>query len=299
MLTEQYKIEVPEKSFSLSQINPSSTLGLTKIEAIEKMVGNVLDLRPLQDKLYANSRNAVLIIFQAMDAAGKDSTINHVMSGINPQGCFVKSFKHPNDLELSHDYLWRSTRDLPERGMIGIFNRSYYEEVLVARVHPQIVLKQNLPGINSEKDIKASFWKERYQQINNYEKRLTTNGIKVIKIFLHLSKNEQAKRFLKRIKRQDKNWKFSESDMLERAYWDDYQSAYEVCIKETANKTNPWYVVPADHKWYTRAVVSQIIADEISSLNPKYPTIDEKALSRLNQSCEQLESELSLENKNQ
>jgi PPK2 family polyphosphate:nucleotide phosphotransferase len=232
-----------------------------------------------------------------MDAAGKDSTINHVMSGVNPQGCSVKSFKHPSPLELNHDYLWRSTRDLPERGMIGIFNRSYYEEVLVAKVHPEIVLNQNLPDINAVTDISPSFWDERYSQIRNYEQRLHTNGIKVVKFFLHLSKNEQAKRFLKRIKKEDKNWKFSEADMKERAYWDDYQNAYERCIQETSNKHAPWYVIPADHKWFMRAAVSQIIVDEITSLSPKYPQIDNETKSRLAKAREQLELELGLTTK--
>lgn len=298
MDTRKYQIDSTSKKFSLASIDPNSSEGLTKVGAIENMVGNILDLRILQDKLYASGRNAVLIIFQAMDAAGKDSTINHVMSGINPQGCFVKSFKHPNSLELNHDYLWRSTRDLPERGMIGIFNRSYYEEVLIAKVHPEIVLHQKLPNIIAINDITPAFWEERYAQIRNYEKRLHTNGIKVIKFFLHISKEEQAKRFLKRIKREDKNWKFSDADMKERAFWGDYQSAYEQCIKQTASDQAPWNVIPSNHKWFARALVSQIIVDEINALSPQYPNLNEESQSRLKHTQEQLERELGLTNKN-
>ena len=217
MNTDYFRITKGNK-FSIESTATDFTGDLTKVMYIETLVGNTLDLHTLQDKLYAHGRYAVLIIFQAMDAAGKDSTINHVLSGINPQGCFVKSFKHPRALELNHDYLWRSTRDLPERGMIGIFNRSYYEEVLVTKVHPEIVLNQMLPGVNKVSDISDEFWNERYAQIRNYEQRLHTNGIKVIKFFLHLSKKEQAKRFLKRINREDKNWKISDSDMKERGY---------------------------------------------------------------------------------
>jgi len=217
MNTDYFRITKGNK-FSIESTATDFTGDLTKVMYIETLVGNTLDLHTLQDKLYAHGRYAVLIIFQAMDAAGKDSTINHVLSGINPQGCIVKSFKHPSALELNHDYLWRSTRDLPERGMIGIFNRSYYEEVLVTKVHPEIVLNQMLPGVNKVSDISDEFWNERYAQIRNYEQRLHTNGIKVIKFFLHLSKKEQAKRFLKRINREDKNWKISDSDMKERGY---------------------------------------------------------------------------------
>jgi PPK2 family polyphosphate:nucleotide phosphotransferase len=293
MDTKQYRI-INKKSnpFLLSGIDPGDTGKLTKLEAIEQTVGNTLDLRPLQDRLYAHDRYSVLIIFQAMDAAGKDSTINNVLSGINPQGCYVKSFKHPSDKELSQDYLWRSTVELPPRGMIGVFNRSYYEEVLIARVHPEIVLKQNLPGIEKTEAISEAFWEERYRQINAYEQRLRSNGVIVIKFFLHLSKKEQAKRFLKRIRREDKNWKFSPYDMQERAFWDDYQSAYERCIQRTATVAAPWYVVPADHKWYTRAVVSTVIAETIQKLNPTYPSLDEVMIDQLAVARKQLENEL-------
>lgn len=249
--------------------------------ALERTVGNTLDLRPLQERLFAEGRQAVLVIFQAMDAAGKDSAINHVFSGINPQGCQVHSFKHPTTKELNHDYLWRCSQALPEKGMIGVFNRSYYEEVLVAKVHPELVLHQKLPNVHSVQDVNEQFWEQRYQQIRSYERRLTMNGITIIKFFLHLSKKEQTKRFLKRVKRPDKNWKFSSSDMKERAYWDDYQQAYQDCIQATSSEQAPWYIIPADHKWFARAAISQVLVDRIAQLNPSFPELDKDALSAL------------------
>jgi PPK2 family polyphosphate:nucleotide phosphotransferase len=226
------------------------------------------ELSKLQDLLYAHNRYALLIIFQAMDAAGKDSAIQHVMSGVNPQGCQVFSFKHPSAEELEHDFLWRTTRCLPERGRIGIFNRSYYEEVLVVRVHPEILLGEALP---EELVDKKTIWKERYRSIVELEDHLDRNGTRIIKFFLHVSKNEQRKRFLKRLDDPRKNWKFSAADMAERALWKDYMKAYEDCLEGTSTRHSPWYVVPADDKKNARLIVSQIILETLENLKMSYP----------------------------
>jgi PPK2 family polyphosphate:nucleotide phosphotransferase len=224
-----------------------------------------------QELLYASDRHAVLLIFQAMDAAGKDGAIRHVMSGVNPQGCQVFSFKHPSATELKHDFLWRTTRDLPERGRIGIFNRSYYEEVLIARVHPEILRSEGLP--ESEAD-KKSIWKDRYRSIVDLERHLDRNGTRIVKFFLHLSKEEQRKRFLDRIDKPQKNWKFSLADVEERKFWKDYMKAYEKCLGATSTKHAPWYVVPADDKLNARLIVSRIVVDAIRALKLSYPQTD-------------------------
>jgi len=230
-------------------------------------------LADLQDVLYAHDKWAVLLIFQAMDAAGKDGAIKHVMSGINPQGCRVTSFKSPSSEELDHDFLWRCMKHLPERGMIGIFNRSYYEEVLVVRVHEEFLKSQKLP----KELITDEIWNERFQDIRNFEKYLNRNGVIVCKFFLHVSADEQKKRFLERINNPDKNWKFSASDAKERKYWDQYMKAYEEMIKETATKKSPWYVVPADNKPFCRIVVASAIINALAELNLEYPNVsDEK-----------------------
>ena len=226
-------------------------------------------LAEFQDKLYAQDRWSLLLIFQAMDAAGKDGTIKHVMSGVNPQGVQVYSFKAPSPEELDHDYLWRCMRGLPERGRIGIFNRSYYEEVLVARVHPEILERQKLPPQLVTKHI----WDERYEDIRNFERYLARNGVVIRKFFLHVSKGEQKRRFLARLDEPEKNWKFSASDVAERGYWKDYQRAYEDAIRETATEEAPWYVVPADHKWFTRLVVAAAIVDALAGLGLHYPKV--------------------------
>ena len=228
---------------------------------------HVEQLSERQTLLYANNRYSLLLIFQAMDAAGKDGTIKHVMSGVNPQGCQVFSFKHPSALELDHDFLWRTTRCLPERGNIGIFNRSYYEEVLVARVHPEIIAAQKLPDVKPN----AKFWEDRFTSINDLEKHLHRNGTRIIKFFLHLSKEEQRQRFLARIDNADKNWKFTQSDIAERAFWKDYMAAYEECLSATSTRRAPWYVVPADDKENARLIVSQIIVDTLDELKLSYP----------------------------
>ncbi len=228
---------------------------------------HVKELSAQQELLYASNRYAILLIFQAMDAAGKDGAIAHVMSGVNPQGCQVFSFKHPSAAELQHDFLWRTTRDLPERGRIGIFNRSYYEEVLIARVHPQILRGEGLPGKLHEKTI----WHDRYRSILNLERHLDRNGTRIIKFFLHISKEEQRKRFIDRIDRPEKNWKFSLADVEERGFWNAYMQAYEKALSATSTKHAPWYVVPADDKRNTRLIVSRIVLDTLDALELSYP----------------------------
>jgi PPK2 family polyphosphate:nucleotide phosphotransferase len=261
--------------FRLDHIDPGETMGFgseDKPRAKEALATGVEALAELQDRLYAQDRWAVLLVFQAMDAAGKDGTIKHVMSGINPQGCEVFSFKAPSDEELDHDYLWRSMKSLPQRGRIGIFNRSYYEEVLVVRVHDELLARQKLPPELVTKDI----WKKRYKDIRNFEKYLTRNGIVIRKFFLHVSKKEQKKRFLERLEDPEKNWKFSVSDIKERAFWSDYMTAYEDAIRQTASKDAPWYVVPADNKWFTRVVVAAAVVDTLGSLGLSYPKVDKE-----------------------
>ncbi len=242
------------------------------------MAEHVAQLSALQQLQYASNNNALLIIFQAMDAAGKDGAIKHVMSGVNPQGCQVFSFKHPSAMELEHDFLWRTTRDLPERGRIGIFNRSYYEEVLVARVHPEILRNEGFPGTPPDE---KTVWRDRYRSIVDLESHLTRNGTRIIKFFLHLSKEEQRLRFLARIDEPDKNWKVSLSDITEREFWNEYMKAYEACISATSTREAPWYVVPADHKESARLIVSSIILDTLSTLKMTYPKSDAKRRTEL------------------
>jgi PPK2 family polyphosphate:nucleotide phosphotransferase len=262
----------PNTKINLKDYAPDYTDGLTdKIEAQAQLQEGVQKLAKYQDILYAQDTYALLIVLQAMDAAGKDSTIKHVMSGVNPQGCQVFSFKAPSHEELDHDYLWRSTKALPERGRIGIFNRSYYEEVLVVRVHPELLAKQQLPTEAYHNNI----WKHRFEEINDFEKYLVRNGIHILKFFLNVSKNEQKKRFLDRINQPEKNWKFSIADAQERKHWDEYMAAYQDMFSHTSTEWAPWYIIPADRKWFTRLVVSEIIVDKLKSLNLKYPTVSE------------------------
>ena len=261
------------KNFRLKDYDPADTLTFDKRDkerAKEAFAHGVQALSTLQDKLYAQDQWAVLLIFQAMDAAGKDGVIKHVMSGINPQGCQVHSFKAPTSEELDHDYLWRCSKRVPERGRIGIFNRSYYEETLVVRVHPEILHKQKIPRELLGKDI----WDQRFDDIRAFERYLTRNGVLVRKFFLNVSKDEQKKRFLERIDMPEKNWKFSSADSHERKFWKDYQRAYEEIIRHTATKESPWYVVPADNKWFTRVVVAAAVIDALDSLDLKYPAVD-------------------------
>jgi len=243
----------------------------SKEEYRDALVEDVRELSAIQELLYAHDRYSLLVIFQAMDGAGKDSAIKHVMSGVNPQGCRVSSFKHPSAEELDHDFLWRSTRWLPERGQIGIFNRSYYEEVLIVRVHPEILRSQALPDeLLDEKTV----WDQRYRSIVDFESHLHRNGTRVVKIFLHLSKDEQRRRFLKRIDEADKNWKFNVDDMTERKYWKQYMNAYEACMSATSTKESPWYVVPADDKKDAQLIVSRILLDTLGKLKLRYPELN-------------------------
>ena len=268
------------RAFRLKDVDPADTGELRstdKARAKKILEAGIGALAALQDLLYAQDQWAVLLVFQALDAAGKDGAIKHVMSGINPQGCQVFSFKAPSAEELDHDFLWRCARSLPERGRIGIFNRSYYEEVLVVRVHPELLARQKLPESCRGDDV----WKQRYRSIRGFERHLAHNGFAVRKFFLHVSKDEQRRRFLARLDEPGKRWKFSPTDLAEREHWDDYMEAYETTIRRTATKRAPWYVVPADAKWYTRLVVAAAIVDALGSLDLRYPEIDRSRLAEL------------------
>ena len=261
------------KDFDTRDTGPYKDKG----EAAEDLRRDVERLAELQDVLYAQNTYAILLVFQAMDAAGKDSVIEHVMSGINPQGCQVYSFKSPSPEELDHDYLWRCMKSLPERGRIGIFNRSYYEEVLVVRVHPEYLKGQSLPP----SALKDSIWDKRFEDINNTEKFLVRNGTIILKFFLHVSKEEQKDRFLERIETPEKNWKFSMADVKERGHWDEYMKAYEEMLEHTGTEWAPWYVIPADRKWFTRALVARIIIETLEGLDLQYPALSEKQKAEL------------------
>ena len=276
-LVKPYRVK-DGKDFRLKDYDPAQTGGVdSKDEAKQLLESGVARLADLQDMLYAQGSWALLLIFQAVDAAGKDGAIKHVMSGVNPQGCQVYSFKAPSAEELDHDYLWRTMKCLPERGRIGIFNRSYYEEVLVVRVHSELLKAQHIPQSVVTKDI----WKERFEDIRSFERYLTRNGIVILKFFLNLSKKEQKKRFLARLDHPEKNWKFSAADIHERSFWDDYMDAYEEMIQETATKEAPWYVVPADNKWFTRVVVALAVIETLASLDLAYPEVDQSKLKEL------------------
>ncbi len=270
-MLKKYRVE-NGKHFRLKDFDPADTHGLdseAKDEAKRLLADGAQKLSELQDVLAAQDLWGMLVIFQAMDAAGKDGTIKHVMSGVNPQGVEVTSFKVPTQEEQSHGYLWRASQHAPARGRIGIFNRSYYEEVLVVRVHPEVLANEKLPKKLVTKDI----WEERYKDINSFERYVTHNGIVVVKIFLNVSKKEQKRRFMERLDTPEKNWKFSAADVKERQCWDDYQRAYEEAIQNTASEYAPWYVVPADHKWFTRLVVSHVLVDELKAMKLEYPKL--------------------------
>lgn len=271
----------PGKKHLVSDFDSSSTDDLTKQDAKDQLAKDIETLAELQAMLYAQDRYSILVIFQAMDAAGKDGTIKHVMSGINPQGCQVYSFKQPSAEELDHDYLWRINRSLPERGRIGIFNRSHYEDVLIAKVHPEIVLSAKLPDIKAVGDITPNFWKRRYRQINDFERYLTENGTVVLKFFLNVSKEEQKKRFMERLSDPAKNWKFSSADIKERQFWDEYMEAYADVLTETSTEVAPWYVIPADNKWFMRYAVGRIICERMKELNLHYPQLSKEELEKL------------------
>ena len=269
-LAKSYRID-NGKHFRLKDFNPADTGHWKSIdEAKEHVQKDIERMRKLQDMLYAQDCWSLLLIFQALDAAGKDGTINHVMSGVNPEGVQVYSFKQPSSIEMQHDFLWRTTRDLPERGHIGIFNRSYYEEVLIVRVHPKLLEAEKLPPSLVTKNI----WDERFEDIRSFERHLARNGTVIRKFFLHLTKKEQKQRFMARLDEPEKNWKFSADDVHERAYWDDYQNAFEDMIRNTATKHAPWYVIPADNKWFTHLAVAAVIVETLEELNLAYPKVD-------------------------
>jgi PPK2 family polyphosphate:nucleotide phosphotransferase len=285
-LTKPYRIE-HGKNFRLKDFDPADTGKLrSKEQIVELLEKGISRMQELQNKLYAQDSWALLLIFQAMDAAGKDGAIKHVMSGINPQGCQVYSFKVPSSEELNHDYLWRTMQRLPERGRIGIFNRSYYEEVLVVRVHPEALTKERIPPSLLGKDL----WLQRFEDVHAFERYLSRNGIVIRKFFLNLSKKEQRNRFLDRLDDPHKNWKFSSSDLHERRYWDDYMNAYEEMIRKTASKHAPWYVIPADNKWFTRLVVAGAIVETLEGLNLSYPKLDAATRKQLQVARAELEA---------
>ncbi|MBO0715811.1 MAG: polyphosphate kinase 2 family protein [Rhizobiales bacterium] len=287
-IVKHCRIDKPGK-FKLADFDPADTFGLaTDIEQVRAILADgVARLEDMQERLYAHGRWAVLIVLQGMDAAGKDGVIKHVMAGINPQGCLVHAYKTPSAEELAHNFLWRIDKYLPERGRIGIFNRSHYEEVLVVRVHPDLLERQKLPSSMTKKNI----WKHRFQEIRAFERHLTRNGTLVLKFHLHISKKEQRKRFLARLDEPEKRWKFSASDIAERAYWDDYMAAYEDMIRETSTDYAPWYVIPADHKHVAWVIVSAAIVEAIEALKPSFPKIGGEALKDLKKAEQALRAE--------
>jgi PPK2 family polyphosphate:nucleotide phosphotransferase len=281
-------IAEPGTKIRLKDFDPDFTGDFQgKVEGEAKLRSNIEQLSELQRVLYANGKHALLLIFQAMDAAGKDSAIRHVLSGVNPQGVDVRSFKAPSAEERNHDYLWRCVKALPERGRIGVFNRSYYEEVLIVRVHPELLESEPLPA----EVVTDKIWKQRYEDIENFERYLTRNGIHVLKFFLYVSKEEQRRRFLARITNSDKNWKFSSVDVRERQYWDEYMEAYEQMINHTSTVVAPWYIVPADHKWFSHVVIADIIVKKLNSLHLEYPVLDDEHMRDLTKAKELLEPE--------
>ena len=284
-VSKPYRVD-SGKGFRLKDFDPGSTAHFRSKEHAEELLEqSIQEMAELQDKLYAQDRWGVLLIFQAMDAAGKDGAIKHVMSGVNPQGCQVYAFKAPSSEDLNHDFLWRTTKCLPERGHIGIFNRSYYEEVLVVRVHPEILANERVP----EELLGHDLWRDRYEDIRNFEQYLSRNGIVVRKFFLNVSKKEQKRRFLERLETPDKNWKFSAADIHERGFWDEYMNAYEEMIAATSSRHSPWYVVPADNKWYTRLVVAAAIVDALKDLKLAYPIVEPEKRKQLMAAKAQLE----------
>lgn len=289
--TSKFKVKSDDK-VKLKNYDPGYCDDLKdKDDAKEELERDIERISDLQYELYAENKRSLLIIFQAMDSAGKDSAIKHVFSGVNPQGCQVYSFKKPSTNELEHDFLWRHYIRLPERGQIGIFNRSHYENVLITKVHPELILYEQLPHINDLSDITPEFWENRYRQINDFEKTLVENGTTVIKFFLHLSKDEQKKRFLERIEKPKKHWKFSSADIRERQFWDDYLKAYESALSATSTKYAPWYIIPADNKWFSQVVIGKIIAETLEEMSIKVPKLSDEEFDLLGKAKETLLSE--------
>lgn len=261
----------PGSKVKLKDYDTGYAAGLKKKKGVKELQNNIEELAVLQEKFWADNRYSMLIILQAPDAAGKDGAIRHVMSGLNPQSCRVHSYKAPSREELDHDYLWRHYKDLPERGMIEIFNRSHYENVLATKVNPEYLMSENIPGIDSPEKADKKFWNERYEQINNFEKHIHQNGTRIVKIFLHLSKEEQKERLLARLNEKEKNWKFSSDDLKSRAKWDEFQAAYEEMMEKTSTEYAPWYVVPADKKFFARVAIGEIIVEHLKKLDLQYP----------------------------
>lgn len=271
--THQYRVS-SGKGFKLAAYRTDAPLAKPDADSLEQIyIKDKDEIAKWQNKLYAEDRQSLLIILQGMDSAGKDGFIKHIMSGVNPQGLSVHSFKHPSGQEQAHDYLWRHYIYLPEQGQISIFNRSHYENVLISKVHPEIVLAERIPGIDTLNKVNKDFWAERYKQINTFEEVLIQNGTQILKFFLHLSKKEQRERFLERIHNREKHWKFSSSDISERGFWDQYQRVYEQAIAHTSTKKSPWYIIPADDKWYTHYIGGAIILDKLKEMAPSYPPV--------------------------
>lgn len=289
-IISKFKVD-NNKKFSLSDHATAETLKYQKDDAVEILNSYKGEMDELQEKLYATNRYSLLILFQAMDAGGKDSAIEHVMSGINPQGCQVFSFKQPNSEEYEHDFLWRHYKALPEKGRIGIHNRSHYENVLICKVHPELVLKEGLAHYDTIDELNQDFWENRYESIRDFEKHLHRNGTVIIKFFLHVSKEEQKERFLERIDDPLKNWKFSSFDVAERGYWDQYMKVYEEAIAQTSSTDAPWYIIPADKKWFTRIAISKIIVETLKALDLKLPELSEDEKGKLSESRIQLQAE--------
>ncbi len=280
------------KDFKISKYRTGAPINRPKDEVLlEREQKYKKTIADLQYKLYAENRKSMLIILQGMDSSGKDSLVRHIMNGVNPQGLQVYSFKHPTSLELEHSYLWRHYLKLPEHGEIVIFNRSHYENVLISKVHPDIVLAEHVPDIDSLKKVDKKFWTQRYKQINHFEDVIVQNGTKIIKFFLHLSKDEQRKRFLERLDNKEKHWKFSSDDVKERQYWDDYQQAYQDAIRHCSLPEAPWYVIPADDKWYSHILCGEIIAHELQKMDLHFPTVDNTELEMMQQARQQLQQE--------
>jgi PPK2 family polyphosphate:nucleotide phosphotransferase len=292
-LTQDPKICIKNnKDFSLKTLDTNYKAGFYSEDELKDFLNSYSEkIAGLQEKLYAQNQFSVLLVLQAIDAAGKDSCIKHVFTGVNPQGVHVINFKQPSKEELDHDFMWRIYKNLPERGLIGVFNRSHYEEVIVTKVHPEYLLNQNIPNVNSIEDVNDEFWQNRYNIINQFEKHLNDNGTIIIKVFLNLSKEEQKQRFLDRIETPKKNWKFSYADLKERKRWDDYQVAFEEMIKNTSTDYAPWHVVPSDNQWISRAIVSEILLEKLEGLNLKYPKLSKQEQELLNQGLMELNAE--------
>jgi PPK2 family polyphosphate:nucleotide phosphotransferase len=282
------RFRVPKRGFRLADRDPADHAGLTKAQARSQRKADLERMPELQDRLYAEGKRALLVVLQGLDASGKDGTIKHVMSGVNPQSVSVTSFKQPSALELSHDFLWRTELALPARGQVGVFNRSHYEEVLVVRVHPELLVNEAVDPARAED---PKFWEERFQDIASWERHLTRAGTRILKFYLHISKAEQRTRFLQRVQRAEKNWKFSLSDLREHQYWDAYQRAYEAALRATSTRQAPWYVIPADHKWFLRTAVAAIIVQHLSDLDPEYPMPSERQRRELQEAAALLHAE--------